>query len=423
MPDPPGGTVALFSCSKGQISHESETFRRGFLMHFVIDGLSGKAANARTGEISWDKLVAHVKDEVPVAVTAEKGPKANQLPESLGRASVLSLGRALLMEAWPGRVEYAAALKVLYGLGRAVDVRGGIGAMKLAADLGNPLAQLEYARALRDGQFAAKDGAAAARLAESAFPAVLAAARQWAARDDPGENSFGALVMDNAGLGYGQGLGVAKDESEAAAWYRRAAGQGNVFALTNLAMAHLKGAGAPQDAAEAYRLAVRAAAAEPHPPVTDALLGILTAEGRGTKADPAAAVALLRKAAAASEPVAQAYLAAALATGRLGLARDDAAALKLLRPSAAQGNAEGRYGLGRFHSEGRGGAAQDAPEAAKWFRLAAEQGYAEAQFSLGVMLARGAGVPADKPEGLRWLRKAAAQGSAEAKAALEELNK
>jgi len=92
VPDPPGGTVALFSCSKGQISHESERFERGFLMHFVIDALSGKAANSK-GVISWDKLVAHVKDEVPSAVVDQKGPRANQLPDSVGRASVLVLGQ------------------------------------------------------------------------------------------------------------------------------------------------------------------------------------------------------------------------------------------------------------------------------------------------------------------------------------------
>jgi hypothetical protein len=93
VPDPPGGTVALFSCSKGQISHESEKFERGFLTHYVIDGLTGKAANPKTGVVSWDKLVAHVKEEVPAAVIEQKDPKADQLPESLGRVNVLALGR------------------------------------------------------------------------------------------------------------------------------------------------------------------------------------------------------------------------------------------------------------------------------------------------------------------------------------------
>ena len=44
MPDPPGGTVAMFSCSAGQIAYESKKHQRGFLFHFVIEGLAGKAA-------------------------------------------------------------------------------------------------------------------------------------------------------------------------------------------------------------------------------------------------------------------------------------------------------------------------------------------------------------------------------------------
>ena len=36
VPDPPGGTVALLACSKGQLAHESDRFKNGFLMHFVV---------------------------------------------------------------------------------------------------------------------------------------------------------------------------------------------------------------------------------------------------------------------------------------------------------------------------------------------------------------------------------------------------
>ncbi len=56
VPEPPGGTVALFSCSKGEISHESPKQKRGFLFHHVIEGLSGRAANQQ-GEITWLRLI------------------------------------------------------------------------------------------------------------------------------------------------------------------------------------------------------------------------------------------------------------------------------------------------------------------------------------------------------------------------------
>lgn len=116
IPDPPGGTVALFSCSKGQISHESETFQHGFMTHFVIDGLNGKAAN-KTGVIGWDQLVAHVKDEVPDAVTSQKGPNSVQRPESFGKANILAIGKIARLDFQAGEersFEIASGMSMVF---------------------------------------------------------------------------------------------------------------------------------------------------------------------------------------------------------------------------------------------------------------------------------------------------------------------
>jgi formylglycine-generating enzyme required for sulfatase activity len=83
VPKPPGGTVALFSCSQGEISHESLKQKRGFLFHHVIEGLSGKAANQQ-GEVTWNQLVAYVTEYLPLAVLDENGPDVRQTPESFG---------------------------------------------------------------------------------------------------------------------------------------------------------------------------------------------------------------------------------------------------------------------------------------------------------------------------------------------------
>ena len=95
VPEPPGGTVALFSCSKGEISHESPKQKRGFLFHHVIEGLSGRAANQQ-GEITWLRLVNYVTEELPEAVKREKGPLVRQTPEVRGnsRAMVLAISDA-----------------------------------------------------------------------------------------------------------------------------------------------------------------------------------------------------------------------------------------------------------------------------------------------------------------------------------------
>ena len=62
---------------------------------------------------------------------------------------------------------------------------------------------------------------------------------------------------------YGQGLGVARDEFEAAAWYRMAAEQGLAQAQHNLGVIYDKGVGISQDVAEAENW-YRKAAAQGH---------------------------------------------------------------------------------------------------------------------------------------------------------------
>jgi len=93
VPEPPGGTVALFSCSKGEISHESPKQKRGFLFHHVIEGLSGRAANQQ-GEITWLRLVNYVTEELPEAVKREKGPLVRQTPEVRGNSRAMVLARS-----------------------------------------------------------------------------------------------------------------------------------------------------------------------------------------------------------------------------------------------------------------------------------------------------------------------------------------
>ena len=51
---------------------------------------------------------------------------------------------------------------------------------------------------------------------------------------------------------YADGLGVARDEAEAARWYRRAAERGDAVAQLNLGEFFAKGSGVPRDVVRAY---------------------------------------------------------------------------------------------------------------------------------------------------------------------------
>jgi TPR repeat protein len=59
--------------------------------------------------------------------------------------------------------------------------------------------------------------------------------------------------MNNLATMYRDGTGVAKDETEAARWFRKAADAGNSRAMANLGTAYENGGGVKKDLEEAVR--------------------------------------------------------------------------------------------------------------------------------------------------------------------------
>ena len=176
-----------------------------------------------------------------------------------------------------------------------------------------------------------------------------------------------------------EGKGVPQDKTEAARWFRKAAGQGHGEAQYRLAMLHLSGDGVPKDKAEAVRLFSKAAE-----------------QGHGE---------------------AQYRLAMLLLSGD-GVRRDTAEATRLFRKAAEQGHAKAQFELAVRLFKGDD-VPQDKAQAAEWHRKAAGQGLAKAQFNLGVMLFEGDGVARDPHEAVSWMKKAADQGDGDARAALQ----
>lgn len=169
-------------------------------------------------------------------------------------------------------------------------------------------------------------------------------------------------------------LGVARDEAEAAKWFRKAAEQNLAEAQYNLGVCYAKGQGLAKNAVEAVAWYRKAAVQNLAPAQYN--LGVCYSKGRGVEEDPAEAVAWYRKA-------------------------------------AKQRDAKAQYNLGVCYENGRG-VAQDAAEAVKWYRKATAQNLAEAQYNLGVCYALGNGVAKDPVEACKWWTLAAAQGAADA---------
>ena len=176
-----------------------------------------------------------------------------------------------------------------------------------------------------------------------------------------------------------EGKGVPQDKTEAARWFRKAAGQGHGEAQYRLAMLFLSGDGVPKDKAEAARW--------------------------------------FRKAAEQGHGEAQYRLAMLFLSGD-GVRRDTAEATRLFRKAAEQGHAKAQFELAVRLFKGDD-VPQDKAQAAEWYRKAAGQGLAEAQCSLGDMLSKGDGVARDPHEAVSWMKKAADQGDGDARAALQ----
>ncbi len=146
-------------------------------------------------------------------------------------------------------------------------------------------------------------------------------------------------------------------------------------------------------------------------PVAQRLLGVMYDKGAGVPENPAEAVTWYRRA-ATSDIEAKFLLSHMLEIGR-GTARSDAEAIVLLREAAASGWLRAQQTLA-YRLENGSGIKKDETEAALWYRRAAERGDVISQQRLAELLAKGHGVAKNEAEALDWYRKAADQGSGDA---------
>ncbi len=92
---PPGGVVALFSCSSGERAVANDDLKHGVFFHYVIEALAGSAATEDTEGVTLDELALYVKRQVHDYARTKFG--ASQQPERVGRerglVPLVSFGR------------------------------------------------------------------------------------------------------------------------------------------------------------------------------------------------------------------------------------------------------------------------------------------------------------------------------------------
>ena len=221
----------------------------------------------------------------------------------------------------------------------------------------------------------------------------------------------------NLGAMYGNGTGVPRNDEVALMWFRRAADQGDARGQNGLGTMFLDGLGVGQDDAEAVRWFRQAA--EQGYARGQHNLGYVYDAGRGVAQDHAEAVRWFRRAAEQGHARAENSLGYMYDTGR-GVAQDEAEAVRWYRRAAEQGHAPGQYNLGLMYANGQG-LRRDDEQAVRWYRRAAEQGHARGQYVLGLRYEQGRGVRRDRVEAARWYSLAAEQGHDDAQRRLDRL--
>ncbi len=141
---------------------------------------------------------------------------------------------------------------------------------------------------------------------------------------------------------YTEGVGVERDDVQAAHWYGLAAAQGDARA--------------------------------------QCIMGALCEQGRGVPQDIAKAFEWYRLSAEQGDAYGMACLAGCYADGK-GVAKDLKVALEGFRKAADKGNADAQYTLGLMYMEGTG-VPRDLDQAQHWLELADKQGHDGAQESL-----------------------------------------
>lgn len=171
---------------------------------------------------------------------------------------------------------------------------------------------------------------------------------------------------------YDKGLGIARDQKEATAWYEIAAKAGNREAQFSYAVKLLS--------------------------------------GKFVKKDRTRAMKLMKEAANAGHSVAMYNYAQQVISEQPGT-RGFTIALPYLIKSAGAGVVESYYALSRVYATGVGLSAPDPKSARFWLIRAARGGFDTAQIELAIQLANGKGGEKNEQSAVAWFRRAAYSGN------------
>lgn len=234
-----------------------------------------------------------------------------------------------------------------------------------------------------------------------------------------GATAGDAEAQFNLGGCYAEGRGVAKSMDMALQWWRKAAKQGQVGAMSKLANAYATGeTGGKPNFSEAVRWWKLAAARGDGDAQYN--LGVASEQGLGTAKNEARAADWYRKAALQNVVEAQFNLAGLYREGR-GVKRNAAEAVRWFTPAAEKGIPEAMFRLAEYHRDGKG-VKKDRAQAFFWFSLAGSRGYPGAQEAMGKLMPLLTKAESDtaREKLMAWMAKSAPKPASAPKSAEEE---
>jgi TPR repeat protein len=244
------------------------------------------------------------------------------------------------------------------GQGTQVNQSAGLKNIRKAANKGQRVAQFTLGYLYKKGVIKSKSGKAS-----------LKSANQWFKL-----SADQALPVAQVALGthYAKGMGVEKDLTQAATWFRKAYAQGNNLAGYNLATLFLK----PKKTASEHK--------------------------RGLN--------ILQRTAENHHALSQIALANLYRKGSYGLKQDGGKAIHWLKQAAENNSSLAQLSLGAIYLKGELVPANGS-KARYWLSQAAGKGSSIAQMSLGAALIKGTVLPRDLTEAYIWFSLAATSGN------------
>ncbi|MGO9941114.1 MAG: caspase family protein [Terracidiphilus sp.] len=215
-----------------------------------------------------------------------------------------------------------------------------------------------------------------------------------------------AAACTTLGSLYRGGLGVARDDRQAVALFRRACDGGNMRGCSDLGFMHENGTGVGKDEDEAVELYRKAC--EGSEPLGCENLANMYENGKGVGMDSRQAASFYRKACDGGLAAGCTSFGLAYATGK-GVAKDLSQAAILMRKGCDGADAQGCFYLGNMYLVGAG-LAKDAVQAATFIQRSCDAGDVLACNTLGRLYQEGNALPKDDARALASFKRACDAG-------------